>query len=404
MTPEEIQKGLDDKFKGVNDIVQELAEQYKELSDNGASKEKLQEVHDSLKTQGETLTELAEKINQTNDESFDAQFKSFLDTNKEELDTIVRSKHGSIEFIPKAPEDITTASGVIVGTVPAYNDASLSNMALRNDNSLVSLCNTVKTSSASYPYTEVTPKDGDYSFVAEGALKPQIDFKWEVRYATPYKIAAHEILTEESVRDIPRLMSVAKNYLKQKHDLYKAKGVYFGTGVGENAEGATVAGRAFAAGGMATAVTNPNFMDVVNAIITDIYVTHNYQDETNYSPNVVLINPVDFFLELVSAKNADGLPLYPQASLFNSVNLGGITIRPWESIPSGKIFAADMRKYNLTSWVPYSIRLGWINDQFITNKFTMVGESRFHAFIKNLDRQAFVYDDIATIKTAITAP
>lgn len=63
-----------------------------------------------------------------------------------------------------------------------------------------------------------------------------------------------------------------------------------------------------------------------------------------------------------------------------------------------------MSKYNITNYVPYSVRLGWINDQFITNKFTMVGESRFHAFVRNLDELAFVYDDYATIEAAITKP
>ena len=39
---------------------------------------------------------------------------------------------------------------------------------------------------------------------------------------------------------------------------------------------------------------------------------------------------------------------------------------------------------------------------FIKNQFVILAESRFHAFVKKLDEQAFIYDDIATIKTAIT--
>ena len=74
---------------------------------------------------------------------------------------------------------------------------------------------------------------------------------------------------------------------------------------------------------------------------------------------------------------------------------------PWEKIPSDKIFVADMSKYNISNWVRYSVRIGWINDQFITNQFTMVGESRSHYFIKNFDELAFVYDDISVVQAAI---
>jgi len=74
---------------------------------------------------------------------------------------------------------------------------------------------------------------------------------------------------------------------------------------------------------------------------------------------------------------------------------------PFYKIPAGKVFVADMSKLNVSNYVPYTVRIGWINDQLITNQFTMVGESRFHSFVKKLDEAAFIYDDIATIETAI---
>ena len=260
------------------------------------------------------------------------------------------------------------------------------------------------TNLAAYPYTETVPKDGDYSFVAEGGEKPQIDFKIETRYAQPVKVAAHIVLTDESIQDISGMQDIANNYLRAKHDLKRQNGILFGDGISPNPKGATVYGRTFVAGDMANEVVTPNFMDVVNACVTDIYTTHNYVDEMNYMANIVLVNPVDFYLNLVSAKDANGLPLYPMAGLFNRVTIGGVTIVPFEDIPAGKIFVCDMSRYRVTNYIPYTVRIGWINDQLITNQFTMVGESRFHAFVEKLDEQAFIYDDIATIKSAITKP
>jgi hypothetical protein len=333
-----------------------------------------------------------------------AQINKFIADSSDEIKQIKNQKHGMIEMTVKVPEDITTGSATNPDGIPeliGVQTAPPTNVNLRG--SIVDgIVNMFNTNQAVYTYTESTPKDGDFSFIAEGTIKPQLDFKVETRYAEPCKVAGYEILTEESVQDIPNLQSIATNFLRSKHDLKRQNGILFGSGVSPECKGATLYGRTFVAGGMANCVSDTNFMDVVNACITDIYTTHNYQDEMPYMANLVMINPIDFFCKLVSAKDGNGLPLYPSASLFNRVVIGGVTIVPFEDIPLGKIFVADMSKYNVTNYIGYTVRIGWINDQFITNKFTMVGESRFHAFVKKLDEQAFIYDDIATIELAIT--
>ena len=315
---------------------------------------------------------------------------------------------GNIEFIPdmtKAVGDISTGSGTNGSTPSAMWFNNLGDFNLRNDNPLLSLATVSSTGSPTYSYTEMLPKEGDYTFVAEGNAKPQLDFSWVNRFAEPKKAAGYEILTEEASTDIVRLNAVARDYLVKKHDLHKVNAIYFADGTGENPTGATELARTFVAGSMADAFPagTSNFMDVVNAIITDIYTTQAFTDQAPYMANIVLINPIDFFIQLVGAKDDNGLPLYPQAGLFNQVSIGGVTIKPWHKIPAGKIFVADMKMYNVINYIPFSIRIGWINDQFITNKFTMLGESRYFAFAKNLDQAAFVYDDIATVQAAITA-
>ena len=385
------EKALEEALKPLGINVKTIEDSQKETSkDVDSIKESVKSIEETMKTihitglSDETLT------------------KAIID-NHEEIQKIFTKGNGVLEL--KVVGEITTATGVntsppnLVGT----QLAPIANVNLRGMD-IEPLFNVLQTSQAAYAYTEAVPKDGDYTFVAEGTSKPQIDFKWETNYAKPKKIAAWMHLTEESVMDVKGLESVARDYLRKKHDLFKSKQLLFGDGIGENAKGATKYGRTFVAGGMALKVATPNFMDVVNAAITDISVTHNYQDETPYYANLVLVNPIDFFLNVVSAKDANGLPLYPTASLFNKVVIGGVTIKPEESVPAGKIFVGDLDKYNLTNYMPYTVKIGWINDDFIKNMFVILGESRFHAFVKKLDQQAFIYDDIATIKTAITKP
>jgi len=396
-----IQEGLEAKFALVQKNLQDLQEV-------SASKEKLEEAIKAVKTQGTALQDFIDGQQKAKLETLEQKFSAFLKENKEKIKEIHKNGSGEIVFDPftdKAVGTITTGSGTDAETVPVVRGANLGSFNLRNDNDLLSLCTTSSTSEPSASYTEMIPKEGGYAFVAEGGTKPQADFKWETRYPTPKKVAAYEILTEEAVTDYTRLESIAREYLQKKHDLFKVNAVFFAAGTGSLPTGATVYGRTFVAGDMAGELPNgsTNIMDVINAAITDIYTTQNYTDESHYMPNVVMVSPIDFFLKFQSAKDGNNLPLYPQASLFNQVNIGGVTIRPWAKIPAGKVFVADMSKYHVVNYVPFSIRIGWINSQFITNEFTMLGESRFYQYVKNLDQNAFIYDDIATIQAAIEA-
>jgi len=362
---------------------------------------------EAVSKQGLAITKLLDNLKGGGEQfvqSATQQVKSFIFDNIAKIQEIKNAGHGMLEMEVKAAGNVSTTSATNPDGIPELAGVQMAPPSDVNFRNVVidSVVNMFNTNQSVYAYTETTPKDGDFTFISEGEPKPQMDFKIETRYAEPCKIAAYEVLTEESVKDIPNLQSIATSFLKAKHDLKRQNALLFGNGVAPECAGATTYGRAFVAGSMANTVSNTNFMDVVNACITDIWTTHNYQDELNYMANIVMINPVDFFTELVSAKDLNGLPLYPSASLFNRVVIGGVSIIPMEDIPSGKIFVADMSKFNVSNYVGYTVRIGWINDQFITNTFTILGESRFHAYVKKLDEQAFIYDDIATIKVAIT--
>ena len=395
---DEISIALDAKFKALEDQLQDAQK-------NGASKDEVLKLHTAIEKQGTALEEYINGLNAKTTESLKTQVFGFIEENETKIKELYTKGSGHVEFVPKVVADMTTGSGANATAASHLLSDNLGGFNMRDDSSLLNLATRSKTGQPVYTYSELTPKDGDYAFTAEGTAKPQIDFNWVNRFANPVKSAGYEILTEESVQDVARLQSVAETYLMQKHDLKKVNGMYFGPGTGANPLGATVASRVFVGTNMVDVFPagTSNFMDVVNAIITDIYVVRNFAEEAPYRPNIVLINPIDFFVKLVGAKDGNGLPLYPQAGLFDQVRIGGITIRPWSEIPVGKIFVADMSKMHVVDYIPFSIRIGWINDQLITNKFTMVGESRFYAYIKNLDLTAFVYDDIATVQAAITA-
>src|SRR6478609_2946912 len=192
----------------LNKKFEDLQTKLQEAQEAGASKEEVLKLHEAIKTQGTALQDFIENQNKKAKQSYMEQLNSFLVENKDQLATIVKNKSGVIEFIPKAVGGISTASGGDGAIVPPKNhNTEGGSFNFRNDDALVDLATVTSTGSASYAYTEWVPKDGDYAFVAEGTVKPQLDFTWQNRYAEPVKIAAYEVLTEEVVTDIPRMES-----------------------------------------------------------------------------------------------------------------------------------------------------------------------------------------------------
>ena len=63
----------------------------------------------------------------------------------------------------------------------------------------------------------------------------------------------------------------------------------------------------------------------------------------------------------------------------------------------------DFTKLEVINYIDYAVKIGWINDDFIKNQFVMLGEGRFFVLVRELDKLAFIYDDVATIITGITA-
>lgn len=261
--------------------------------------------------------------------------------------------------------------------------------------------NTGKTSKPVYSYVDYIPGEGDILFIAEGNEKPQLDLDITVRSETPVKAAGYEILTDEAMQDIPRMESNAKNLLFKKYLLKRQNGILFGDGIGANPLGVTAIASAFnPASWTGKRVKTPNLYDVIVACANMIYTTVSYTDDVEYFPNVAFVNPGDFSAWKLDKDLQNGY-LFPSITMFNNKELDGIKIVPKNKIPAGKILIGDFTKLNIIDYIAYSVRIGWINDQFIKNLFTMLGEGRFFVYVKNLDQRAFVYDDIDNVIAGI---
>jgi len=109
MTPEEMQKALDDKFAAVQ-------KQLQDAQAAGASKEEITTLHDAIKAQGEAVDAFIASMQKETIDSVRKQFNTFLTEKKDTIESLYKAKSGEIEFIPKAVADVTTGNGVDVGS------------------------------------------------------------------------------------------------------------------------------------------------------------------------------------------------------------------------------------------------------------------------------------------------
>jgi len=364
--------------------------QTKAGEDITAIKETVKSIEESQKSGSgvnwENVSSLVEKHITENHEAIKTAFKT-------------RGSFELSEEVMKAVGIVTTANGTLPTALPinyVAQTAGVPNVRLRRPN-LLDYVNTYNTNQKSLPYIEAVPGEGDFAVVAEGGLKPQLDIDWVTRWAEPQKFAGWIKVTEEAIEDIPRLRDLIVNYLREKHDLFKESVVY--TYIAANSTTFVTPSP------LADSVLMPTIMDVVNAMQLQIINTPNYTDEPDFFGDVVLMNVADFYKYFGAAKDAFGRPLFENGYQGGrTFNYNGYTFVATTRIAVGSIELMDSTKIDVTTYSPYRVEIGWVNDDFIKNQFVILGESRGHIVIKNHDKRAFVKGVIATIMADIEKP
>lgn len=392
--------------KDTQDMIDNALENIK-----GVDPEKMKEIEKSITD----LTEFASKVK--NDSRFQKggdEPKGYKQVIKEafskedlaeKLQNTKNARHGVVDII-KAVGPVTTANATTTtggnAILDTMNADDIREIGLR-DTWIENYATVSRTSSPVYPYTEWVPGEGDAAFVAEGALKPQIDLDLSTRVLTPNKVAAYEILTDEAIQDIPRMESQSRTYILNKVMLKKQNGIIFGDGTGANPLGITQIAQSFDATSWPTDIANGEFNTYAGivAAMNQISLAENYTDDVDYSANLVIMNPADVSYLKLQRDSANGGYLFPTISLNGDNTVEGLRVIAKKEIPAGSVLVGDFSKLHIVNYIDYSLQVGWINDQFIRNQFTMLGESRFYSYVKNLDQIAFVYDTFANIQAAI---
>lgn len=342
------------------------------------------------------------------DMSIRGQIKAYIEANKEEWTAFRTRKtqafgtdkegNSAIELQLRAPGTMTTTS-TLNGAVHTPTPEVLPGLVDLNRNRpfIEDYSNTAGTSRPHIVWTEKYNPEGQAEFIAEGAVKPLIDF--EIREVNSYakKVAAAIKVSTEMLEDIDWLAAEIEGELKYQVDIETDGELLSGAGDGTSGATALKGLTQYAGGYVLTSVltTTPNNFDVIRAGIAQLA-------SLNFIPNYVFINPIDGAnMDLV--KDGEGRPLAMEYRTANG-QVFRVTVVETNRMPIGDFLLGDMTRFKIRNYKPFAVSYGWENDDFRRNLVTVLGERRLHAFVAFNDTGAFIYDQFADVKTAITAP
>lgn len=360
-------------------------------------------LESALKTQGAVLDQMKSQgaEGSAKKQTLRDAIKSALIDQEDQLKALSQGEKIEIDLDVKAVGSIT--GGNVIGS-----NANLEPMPQRigiiNTPQFVpfitELIDSGTTNRANIEWIDEKNQEGDCEFVVEGAIKPQLDMDFEPFLSSAKKIAGFIKVGEESLLDFDWLAGEIEKKLRRRHDIEKERGIIFGdsSNAGEF-DGITKNASAFVGGTLAGTIPTPNNYDVIRASIAQIVNI----GKGEFMPNYVLVNPDDAgAMDL--EKGTDGHYMFPPFVVntpegVQQVSMVRVIEKP--QITAGSFVIGDFSKSHEREYVPFSIRVGYTDDDFKRNMRTIIGESRCHHFISSVEYNAFIFDTFANAKTVL---
>lgn len=324
------------------------------------------------------------------------------DAAKADWDNFVKRKSNNFRFELRAPAPITIAPvGAPVNSpgnngnvyVPGFEEIPGLIDLPRNSPFMMAISNVRPLSKPSVVWTEKKNPEGNAAMTAEGTLKSLVDFKYESKREEAKKVTDYIKTSKENLDDIDWMAAEIEKELRYKIEIFVSQQLLSGDGVGNNLNGLDL----YAGGYVLTTIntTTPNNTDAIRSAIAQIV-------SLNFRPNVVVLNPIDMAnMELEKAE--DGHYILPPFATADKKIVAGVRVMEENEIPVGNVLVGDMTRFQVAVLEGIVIEYGWVDDDFIRNMVTILGEMRLLSFVPDNETGAFVYDTFVNIKSAIAA-
>ena len=341
-----------------------------------------------------TTNELAERVNDLEQKAARAEFgggdygsKSWgaQVADSDQVKALAETKGSQPGRVRIEVKDISTSPTSGGALITPMRDGTINMLAGRQPR-LRDLLTVINTSSGSVEYVDQVTRDNNAAPVAEGTLKPQSDYAFELKNL-PIRTIAH--WTKASVQvldDAPQLRSIVDNELRYGLALAEEAQLLTGDGVSPNLDGLITNATAYAA----------EFAPAGETMIDKIGLGMLQVSNAYYEPNGIVIHPSDW-MRMRLLKSADGEYLLGNPQVAAEQRLFGLPVVTTTAMAIDKFLIGDFRRAatlydRQEATVALSTEDG---DNFVKNMVTIRCESRLGLALKNA--AALSYGDFGNV-------
>jgi len=261
--------------------------------------------------------------------------------------------------------------------------------------------NTGATDSKFVTYVQQTA-DSNGTWVGEGVAKSEGEPTWSEISEEVKKLATYVKVSKEMLEDLSFIRGEINNDLMEGVRTGIENALLNGAG-GNSIKGlldASMGLPTFGAGVFSLAIQDANISDLLRCVKAQI-------EAVNFTPTHVVLNPQDI-ATIQLTKGSDSTytyPMYlPTQSGDGEMIIAGMRVISSTYMTAGNYLVGDLSKVNVKFRNNINMSVGLDADDFTRNMITILAEARLVSYVKNNQKNAFVYGDIATDIALILAP
>lgn len=369
------------------EVDERVTEKFNDLTSGFAQKSDIERLEGILKEQGTVIGKMGKNMSE-----------------QTEKGVITKEKY---EEIKKAFDASNKATFTINKVAAAFGSANAGDAATyfygvehiagiqaapREENVILPALLKGSTKARTIEWVNRINEDGGSAFIGEGVLKPLKDWDYDLESSTARKVAVRAKAPTEMLNDFAEFRSELDRMLRI--DLLEKieSELLVSAASSTTLTGITTVASAYTTTALDDKVEMPNFVDAIRAGMLQMRLL-------NYKPDTVFINPTEgALLDLIKDKNGNYIKIQVEGVLRT------LRVKETTSIPVGYFLLMDTAKWIVKMLEEISVEFGRDGDDFSKNMITVICEARMHSFYNSIDVGAFIYEDFATVISAIEKP